>query len=81
MLALAQRFADHGQLRGIHGHALGDPFSEIYEFKPYDYRVMAFRVGMIWHITNAAKKANTKVQKRDYQIAETARVTFHKGTK
>ena len=81
MLALAQRFADFGKLPGNHGHRLSEPFADIYEFKPCDYRVMAFRVDIIWHVTNVAKKASPKVQNRDYQIAENMRLTFSEGSK
>lgn len=44
-VALTQRLADDGKLHYEHGHWLEDPFTEIYEFKPYAFRVMAFQVG------------------------------------
>jgi hypothetical protein len=42
---------------------------------------MAFRHGMIWYVTNAAKKAGKNVQKRDYRAAQNAQATFFNGLK
>jgi hypothetical protein len=69
MLFLAQRIADHGRLPWPHGHWLEAPYEVIYEFKPHDFRVMAFRDGAVLRITNAAKKAKSRVQNRDYDVA------------
>lgn len=76
MLALAQRMADSGKLAYEHGHWLDGPYSDLFEFKPYKYRVLAFRRSNYLYVTNAAKKALPKVQNRDYDYALALRDDF-----
>jgi hypothetical protein len=77
LLSLAGRIAEHGSLAdGTHGHQLGAPYEEIFEFKPHAHRFMAFFDGCNIYLTNGAPKKNKKAQQSDYAIAEKMRKDF-----
>ncbi|MDB4893591.1 MAG: hypothetical protein JWL61_5446 [Gemmatimonadetes bacterium] len=76
LLALAQRMADHGHLTREHGHWLESPYKEIYEFKPYAFRVFAFLDGKHLRVVSVAKKAKPRRQERDYDHANNLRTQW-----
>ena len=77
LLALASRIAEHGSLPdGTHGHQLGAPYQELFEFKPFGHRFIAFFDDRNIYLTNGAPKKNKKAQVSDYAVAEKMRKDF-----
>jgi hypothetical protein len=76
-LALARQLAERGEIVNYsHGHFLADPYSEIFELKPRDGRVLGFFHGRNFYVVHGAKKKNAKAQNSDYEIAEQLRQDF-----
>lgn len=76
LLLLAQRMADEGKLVYEVGHWLKEPYQDLFEFKPYGYRFLAFKMESYLYVTNGAKKAKARKQQQDYDIALSMRQNF-----
>lgn len=76
-LALARQLAERGEIvNHSHGHFLAHPYSEIFDLKPRDGRVLGFFHGRNFYVVHGAKKKNAKAQNSDYEIAEQLRQGF-----
>lgn len=79
LVALAQRLADFGTLRGGKFHRLESPFEQLYEFKPGNYRAIAYRKGNVYVIVRVVRKASKKAQNNDYRSADKIRNHYYNG--
>ena len=75
LMAIVAQLAEQGVIRvRERGHKLkGEKYSGLLELKPGAGRIMAFRDGRVLYLTNGVKKAQRKVQKRDYDLAASLR--------
>lgn len=77
LLAIARQLAETGRIRlNSRGHLLKGKHKKIMELKPGASRVMGFRHGSDFYLTNGAPKKKRKEQEKDYDRALTMRTWF-----
>jgi hypothetical protein len=83
LLALSRQITIKGVVgkQPENGHRLYEPFSDLYELKPGDFRFMGFRSGNNFYLTNGAPKAKKKEQERDYRFGLVVRAAVLQSLK
>jgi hypothetical protein len=77
LLAIAGQLAEVGRIVARErGHRLENEYSALIELKPGDHRVIGFRDGGDFYLTNAGPKAKPKVQERDYDLGLRLRALY-----